>query len=229
MSESLRQAEDSLRLACRVDRGDERLRRATRGRPVGRQLRRCSSSACELFGEPRVQLLALSREDGRVDRLREERVPEAEDPRLRLGHEDAVLDRLAQRLAHVAFRKLADGAEQGVLDVASGGGRDAQQVLRGAVEPDYALQQQVAQATRELAVLVRGSEELLGEERVAFSAGQDRVRQRRRRRGASVRCEQRRSSSCPSGPSSSRSAEPERRTPSTSRSMRSADAGSSAR
>ena len=190
---SLGQAEDGLRLASCLDRRRERLSRSTRSRPVRCELRRCRGSAeRELFCEPRVQLLALPREDGRVDGLREQGVPEAEDPRLRLGHEDAVLDRLAQRLAHVALRKLADGAEQRVLDVASGGCRNAQQALRWAVEPGHALQQQVAQATRELAVLVGGSEELLGEERVAFRAGGDRVRQRRWRCGARVSCEQRR-------------------------------------
>ena len=61
------------------------------------------------------------------------------------------------------------------------------------VEPGDALQQQVAQAARELAALVAGGgEELLGEERVALRAGDDRVRQRRRQRGVGASREQRR-------------------------------------
>ena len=40
VSSGLRQAEQGLRLACRFDRGGQRLRAATRGRPVRRELRR---------------------------------------------------------------------------------------------------------------------------------------------------------------------------------------------
>ena len=95
MRESLREAEDGLRLACRLDRRDERLRAATRRRPVRRELRRRRSSAArELVGEPRVQLLALAGQDRRVDRLREQRVAEAEAAGRLVGDEDAVLDRL---------------------------------------------------------------------------------------------------------------------------------------
>ena len=142
-----------------------------------------------------------------------------------------MLDRLAQRLAHVALRQLRDRAEQRVADVAPGGRGQAQQALRRAVEPGDALQQQVAQAARELAAPVaRGGEELLGEERVALGAGDDRVASAppaaERRRGPRAAPSARRGAS---GPSSSTSAEPERRTPSASRRMRSADAGSSAR
>ena len=230
--ERLREAEDGLRLACRLDRRGERLRAATRRRPVRRELRRRRGPAAgELLGEPRVQLLALAGQDRRVDRLRQERVAEAEAAGRLLGDEDAVLDRLAQRLAHLALRERRDGAEQRVADVASGGRGQAQQALRRTVEPVDALQQQVAQATRELAALVaRGGEELLGEEGVALGAGDDRVGQRRRQRGRRrAAASSAASSSCSSGPSSSTSAEPERRTPSASRRIRSADDGSSAR
>ena len=46
-------------------------------------------------GEARVELLALAREDGRVDRLGQERVPEPERPRRLVGHKYVVLDRPA--------------------------------------------------------------------------------------------------------------------------------------
>ena len=49
-----------------------------------------------------MQLLALAGQDRRVDRLRQQRVAEAEAAGRLVGDEDAVLDRLAQRLAHVA-------------------------------------------------------------------------------------------------------------------------------
>ncbi len=228
----LRQAEDRLRLARRLDRRGERLSGMTRRRPVRRELgRRRGAAARELLGEPRVQLLALAGQDRRVDRLRQERVAEAEAAGCLVGDEDAVLDGLAQRLAHLALGQRRDGAEQRVPDVASGGRGHAQQALRRGVELVDALQQQVAQATRKPATLVAGGgEELLGEEGVALGAGDDRVGQRRRRRER--RREPRAAPSTPgrsSGPSSSTSAEPERRTPSASRRMRSAEEGSSAR
>ena len=70
----------------------------------------------------------------------------------------------------------ASAREQRVADVASGGGGQAEQVLGRGVEPGDALQQQVAQAARQLAGLaVAGGEELLGEEGVAFGAGHDGV------------------------------------------------------
>jgi hypothetical protein len=43
-----------------------------------------------------VQFLALAGEDPRVDRLCQERVPEAEDARCLVGNEDFMLDGLAQ-------------------------------------------------------------------------------------------------------------------------------------
>ena len=67
---SLRQTEYGLRLPRGFDRGDERLRVATRGRPVGRELRRAGVSAPRKHvSKPRVELLALARQDRRVDRL----------------------------------------------------------------------------------------------------------------------------------------------------------------
>ena len=228
--ERLGEAEDRLRLARRLDRRDERLPGAACRRPVRRELGRGRRrlAARELVGEPRVQLLALAGQQRGVDRLGEERVAEAKAPSL-IGDEDAVLDGTAQRLAHVVLRQPRRGAQQRVADVAPGRGRQPQHALRPAVEARHASQQQLAQPARELAALVaRRGEELLGEERVALRAGDDRVDQRRRR-GAGASLDQRRQLVGASGPSSSTSAAPERPTLSASRRTRSADAGSSAR
>ncbi len=65
-----------------------------------------------------------------------------------VGHQDALVDRLPQRLAHVA---LGGRLQQRIADLPSGGRGDAEQVLRGPVEPGHAPQQQIAQAARELA------------------------------------------------------------------------------
>ena len=95
--EGLGEAEHAFRLAGRFDRGDERFCCSTGGRPVRRELRwRRRFAASELVGESRVQLLALTWEDRRVDRLCQERVAKAEAAAGLIGHEHAVLDRLAQ-------------------------------------------------------------------------------------------------------------------------------------
>jgi hypothetical protein len=140
-----------------------------------------------------VQLLALAGQQRRVDRLGQQRVAEAEAAgRLHRGH-DAVLDRLPQRLAHVALGQRRRGTQQPVAHVAPGGRGQAQQALRRGVEPGHPLQQQVAQPTRQRAVMVAGGgEELLGEEGVALGAGGDLLGQRRRRGRVGVGGEQHR-------------------------------------
>jgi hypothetical protein len=120
VGESLRRGEDRLRLAGRFDRCGERLRVAARRRPVRCELCRfCRSAPRQFFREQCVQLFPLPREDRRVDRLRQERVAEAEAAGLLIGHEDPVLDRQAERLANVALRKLGHG-EEWVCDIATG-------------------------------------------------------------------------------------------------------------
>jgi hypothetical protein len=111
-------------------------------------------------------------------------VAEAEASGRPLGDQDAVLHRLAQRLAHLGLWQARRGAEQRVADVAAGGRGQPQQALGRRVEPGGALQQQLAQAPRQFAAPLAGGEELLGEEGVAFGTGDDRLGQRRRRRGA---------------------------------------------
>ena len=97
MGEGLGEAEHTLRLARRLDRGDERFCCSTGGRPVRRELGwRCRFAAGELVGELSVQLLALTWEDRRVDRLCQEGVAKAERAAGLVGHEDAVIDGLAQ-------------------------------------------------------------------------------------------------------------------------------------
>ena len=93
-----------------------------------------------------------------------------------------MLDRLAQRLAHLRLGEVAATAQRSAYPTS----RPTADATRNrlcvvTVEPGHALQQQVAQATRKLAALVaRSREELFGEEGVAFRAGDDGVGQRRR-------------------------------------------------
>ena len=150
-------------------------------------------TARQLVGEARVQPLPLAGQDRAVDRLGEQRMTEAVPPAALVGHEDAMLDRRAQRLAHAALGERRDGDEQRIGDVASSGGGYAQQALCAPVQSGHPRQERVAQAARELGVvsLADRAEQLLGKERVALRAGQDRVCHRRRQ-GAGARVEQRR-------------------------------------
>src|SRR4029453_8920472 len=59
-----------------------------------------AAPARKFLGEPRVQLLALAGQDGRVDRLGQQRVAEAEAAGLLLGDQDAMLHGPAQRPPH---------------------------------------------------------------------------------------------------------------------------------
>jgi hypothetical protein len=62
---------------------------------AGDRARGESRVVSEGTGEARVELLALARQDGGVDRLGQERVPEPERPGRLVGHEHVVLDRPA--------------------------------------------------------------------------------------------------------------------------------------
>ena len=139
-AERFGQAEHGLRLACGFDRRDQRLRAATRCRPVRRELgRRRGSAARELVGQPRMQLLALAGQDRRVDRLRQQRMAEPEAARLRVGDQDAVLHCLAERVAQDVVRQADGCAEQRVPDIASCCRGHAQHALRRVVEAGDAL------------------------------------------------------------------------------------------
>jgi hypothetical protein len=189
----LRHAEDGLRLARRRDRGGQRLLGAAGRRPVRRQLRRHRGAAArELLSQPPVQLLALAGQQRRVDRLGQQRVAETEAARCLHRHQHAMLHRLPQRLAHLGLGQRRHRAEQWVAHVAAGGRGQPQHALGRRVEPRGALQQHLAQATRQRAALVAGGgQQLLGEERVALGAGDDLVRQRRRRQGVGASRQQR--------------------------------------
>ena len=60
-----------------------------------------------------MQLLALAGQQRRVDHLRQQRVAEAEAAGRLLGDQDAVLDGLAQRLAHLVLWQRRDGMSSG--------------------------------------------------------------------------------------------------------------------
>ena len=176
-AERLCEAEDGLRLARGLHRGEERVCFATCRRPMGRQLRGSRRAATrELVGDPGMELLALAGQHRRVDGLCEQRVTKAEAAPRRLGNENAVLHRPAQGLAQVALGQLRDLTEERVTNVASGGGGQPQDTLGRVVEAADALEEEVAQFTGELSALLAGrGEELLGEEGVALRAGHDRV------------------------------------------------------
>ncbi len=188
----LGKAEDGLCLARRLDRRGERLRAAARRRPVRRKLGwRRGVASRELVGEARMELLALAGQDGRIDRLRQERMtkPEAAGPLLR--DEDTLLDGPAQRLSHVSLGERRQRPEQRVANVPTGGRGQPQEVLRPAVEAGHSLEQEVAQAAWQLdAPIIGGGQELFREEGVALGAGDDRARQGRLQGRVGAGCEQ---------------------------------------
>ena len=77
------------------------------------------STAREFLGEARVQLLALPGKDGRVDRLRQQRVAEPKAAPLPPRRPSAIVHCLAERVAQVAVRLVHGCAEQRIPDVAS--------------------------------------------------------------------------------------------------------------
>ena len=125
------ESENLLGVACGVDRSGERLRIATCRLPMRRELRgRRGSAADELVGKLRVKSLALAGQDRRVNRLGEECVAEAEAATRLVGDENAVLDRLAERVLQVVLGSNGEFPEQRVGDIASGGRGDPQESLR---------------------------------------------------------------------------------------------------
>ena len=134
-------------------------------------------AARELLREPRVQLLALAGQDRRVDRLRQERVAEAEaarSPDRRRGRRARPRGAAtrARRAPEAPRPRRAAGRRRRVRRPRPARSRPCV----ATVESGHALQQQVAQAAWELAAPIAGrGEELLGEEGVALRAGDDRV------------------------------------------------------
>ena len=160
----------------RVDRRLQRLDRPPGRRPVVRQLagdRACrkGSVAAEGAGETRVELLALARQDGGVDRLGQQRVAEPERSRRLVGDEHLVLDRPAQRLDELRLGQRSDRGEEPVRNVAPGGRSDPQQRLGFAVEAGEPLQQHVAESPwKRLLAPFGGRDELLGKEGISLRA-----------------------------------------------------------
>ena len=162
-----------------------------------RQLARCSVRRARPLGlgqgerEPPVHRLALARQEGRVDRLREQGVPEPEGAGRLVGNEHAVLDRLVQRRQQPRLRQVDDAGRQRVGHVPPSGGGDPQHQAGLGVEVGDPPQQQVVEGAREpLAVQPRG-QQLLGEEGIAIRARLDRCRQLGRHPGGQARDQQR--------------------------------------
>ena len=171
-----------------------------------------------------MELLALPGEDGRVDGLGQQRMAEPEAARLRHGDEDAVLDRLAERLPQLLLGQTRGRVQQGIAGIAAGGRGQAQHALGRAVEVSDALQEEIAQAPRSspprspAAARSCSAKKGLPSERATMVAVRSPVTEPPARATSSLA-----SSSRPSGPSSSRIADPERRTPSARRRTRSAE------
>ena len=177
----LGEGEHRLGAAARLDRCDERLGVATGGSPVDGQLRRSGGAGTlELLGDPAVEPLPLAGQDGGVHGLGEQRVAEPEAAPV--GDEHAVVHGAPQGLVQVAIRQSGERPQQRVPDLTSRRRDQPKHVASGPVELGEAAQQQVPHATRQRFPRSRaGGEQLLGEERVARSTGDDRVERRRRR------------------------------------------------
>ena len=225
VARGLRQAEDGLCLARRLDRRRERLGAAPGRRPVRRELGgRGGGAARELVGEPRVQLLALAGEDRRVDGLRQQRVAEAEAAARLVGDEHAVLDRLraatrARRARAGPRRRRAAGRRRRARPprrraAGSASGRRARSTRAAARRAGRAGARRCSPAAASSSSAKNG----LPSARATMASSATPAAAPRAARPAPSRS---------SGPSSSTSAEPERRTPSARRRMRSADDGSS--
>jgi hypothetical protein len=97
---------------------------------VLRQLAGCGARHAQPGGvgqgpsEPPVHRLALARQEGGVDRLGQQCVPEPERAGGRVGHQHAVLDRLVQRRQQPRLGQVHDGGQQPVGHVPSRGRRD---------------------------------------------------------------------------------------------------------
>ena len=90
-----------------------------------------------------------------------------------------MLDRAAQRLAQLALGHVNHRPQYGIGHVPAGGGSDAQHALGLAVQLRDPLEQQVTQDERQvLATLAGGRQQLLGKERIALRADEDRLGQR---------------------------------------------------
>ena len=178
MRESLREAEDGLRLPCRLDRGGKRLPRAIRRGPVRGELSgRRSFATRELVGELRVEFLALAGQDRRVDRLREQGVAEAETAGGLVGDEDAVLDCLgaASRARHArAAQRRRGGAGSSTSRPAAAASRNRLCVAASSRATRCSSRSRSPRGSSP--PLVAGRKELFGEEGIALGAGDDRVR-----------------------------------------------------
>jgi hypothetical protein len=143
--------------------------------PVIRSLPRIGLGILEGRGEPAMDRPALTRKEGVVERLANERM--AERVGLALRHDDDHMagHRRAQCLRHPACRKVADAADQRLVDGAPGDRDDTRDLDGGPRQLVDAEQQRVVECLRRAAAVLRAArvEQLLGEEGVAARAPVD--------------------------------------------------------
>ncbi len=169
---------------CRPDRCDKRTRQLATLEPVMRDLGEVAGllravsagGALERLGDDDVEPSALAWQDGLGRGLPDERVPERvslHDRRL-VRHEELRLDGLLQRVEEVALRQVGKLRQQIVVHLPANDGRHPEQSQRSLRHVGEPCRQHLAQRRGKAAGLGAGREELLGEERIAVRALEDR-------------------------------------------------------
>ena len=187
----LDEGEDRLGAGARLDRCDEGVGVATGGSPVHGQLRLSGGAATlEFLGEPAVDPLPLAGQDGGVHGLGEQRVAEPEA--VPVGDEQRLVrPRRPQGLVQVAVREPRQRPQQRVPDLTPRRRDQPNQIASGPIECGEAVQQQVPHASRQCLPRSAGRQQLLGEERVPRSTGDDGVQYGRSRSCVGSSVEQR--------------------------------------
>jgi hypothetical protein len=163
------------------------------GRPVVGQARRPGrrrpfrfDAGLEDTGQGRVQTDPLAGQQVAVDRLCQQRMAEPVAVAARLGQQHLLVDRLAQAVQQRRLAHAGDHCQHRPGDARAGRGGHAEDLLGAAAEPHHPGKQHLLEAGRQRvrAGGVAGQHQLLGEERVAFGAGEDLVDQPGGRVGA---------------------------------------------
>jgi hypothetical protein len=176
MRERLRAPRHHLGFPSGGHRCGQRLDRTFRGGPVRGQFGRAGPPVGERPGQPRVQVFAFTRDQRRVDGLREQRVPEPERAGGLVGDQYIAVDRFPQGDSELVFRHRHDRGEQAVRDVPASGRGDLQRRATVGAQGGDPVQERVPQERREC--LLAGGRQFLGEERVPAGPLGDGMRQR---------------------------------------------------